>query len=59
MAWTSGWLVMRNADAPRLLWLVPARDLFAFAVWLAGLCGRTVIWRGLRLRLERDGKIRS
>lgn len=59
MAWASGWLVIRSRDALRLLWLVPARDLFAFAVWLTGLAGRTVVWRGLRLRLDGAGKIMS
>ncbi|HWQ53200.1 MAG TPA: bacteriohopanetetrol glucosamine biosynthesis glycosyltransferase HpnI [Bryobacteraceae bacterium] len=44
-----------------LLWhwpLIPFRDLWGFAVWLAGLGGSTVEWRGQRLRLSRDGKIR-
>jgi ceramide glucosyltransferase len=59
MAWTSGWLVVRSAEALRLLWLVPARDLFGFAVWVTGLFGRSVVWRGLRLRLAPGGKIIS
>jgi len=41
----------------RLWWLVPVRDLFGFAVWVAGLFGNTVTWRGRRLRLDRDGRI--
>lgn len=39
------------------LWLVPVRDLFGFAVWLAGFAGSTVDWRGLRYRLTPDGRI--
>jgi ceramide glucosyltransferase len=39
-------------------WFIPFRDLFGFAVWLAGLVGHTVEWRGQRLRLSRDGMIR-
>jgi hypothetical protein len=27
------------------------------AVWLAGLTGRSVEWRDLRLRLDSDGRI--
>ncbi|MSV35964.1 MAG: glycosyltransferase [Bryobacterales bacterium] len=57
MAWTSGCLVIRSRDVLRLFLLVPARDLFGFAVWLTGLFGRSVVWRGLRLRLAPDGKI--
>lgn len=41
---------------PRLFW-VPPRDLFGFAVWLAGLGGREVEWRGIRFTLSRDGRI--
>lgn len=38
-------------------WLMPFRDLFGFAVWLAAAFGRTVEWRGKRLRLTADGRI--
>ncbi len=37
--------------------LVPLRDLFGLAVWLAGIGGREVEWRGLRYRLFADGRI--
>ncbi|MEO8049402.1 MAG: glycosyltransferase [Acidobacteriota bacterium] len=57
MAFVSGWAVLRSSDVLYLWWLVPARDLFGFAVWLAGLFGNSVVWRGQRLRLGRDGKI--
>lgn len=39
-------------------WLIPARDLWGFAVWVGGLFGDTVQWRDKTLRLSRDGKIR-
>jgi len=57
MAFASGWVVLRSRDVLYLWWLVPARDLFGFAVWVAGLFGNSVMWRGQRLRLDRDGKI--
>jgi ceramide glucosyltransferase len=38
-------------------WMIPLRDLFGFAVWLCGLYGDEVEWRGQRLKLRRDGKI--
>jgi ceramide glucosyltransferase len=57
MALTAGGLAMRSRDVLRLWWLVPVRDLFAFAVWLVGLFGNSVTWRGRRLRLDREGRI--
>jgi ceramide glucosyltransferase len=36
---------------------IPLRDLFGFAVWLAGLFGSEVEWRGTRFRLHSDGRI--
>ena len=47
-----------TADRPGLvgLWL---RDLFCFAVWLAGLTARQVDWRGQRLTMQRGGILAS
>jgi len=59
MALASGWGVLRSRDVLRLWWLVPARDLFGFAVWIVGLFGDSVVWRGQRLRLDRNGKIQA
>jgi ceramide glucosyltransferase len=44
--------------APRF-WLIPFRDLFGFATWLAGLTGNEIHWRGRRLHLTEDGHIRE
>ena len=59
MAFASGWGVLRSRDVLYLWWLVPARDLFGFAVWVAGLFGDSVVWRGQRLRLDRYGRIQD
>ena len=40
-----------------LLWLVPLRDLLSFGVFLVGLFGEQVEWRGRRLRVSSDGAI--
>ena len=41
----------------RLNWLlVPLEDLMGFAFWIAGFFGNTVVWRGRRYRLYRDGR---
>jgi ceramide glucosyltransferase len=37
--------------------LIPFWDLWAFAVWVAGVFGRTVVWRGSYIRLLPDGRL--
>lgn len=54
---TCGIGVLRDPLTVRLWWLMPVRDIFGFAVWVAGLAGRRVIWRGTRMRLDRHGRI--
>ena len=49
--------VLRDRNTLRYFWMIPLRDLFGFAVWIAGLFGDTVEWRGQTLRLRSDGKI--
>jgi ceramide glucosyltransferase len=49
--------VLQDGKTLRYFWMIPLRDLFGFAVWIAGLFGDTVIWRGQTLRLRRDGRI--
>jgi len=57
MAIEAGWFVMRSPDVLRLWFLIPLRDLFAAAVWMVALFGNSVMWRGQRLRLDREGRI--
>lgn len=58
MAIAAGWFVMRSRDVLRMWFLIPVRDLFGVVVWCAGLSGNIVIWRGRRLALDREGRIR-
>ena len=52
------YVVSRMMAADRgLLWLLPARDLLSFGVFIAALFGDRVEWRGNRLRVQRDGVI--
>jgi len=57
MAIEAGWFVLRSRDVLRLFYLIPLRDLFGVAVWAAGLFGSSVEWRGMRLKLDREGRI--
>ena len=49
--------VLRDRQVLRLAPWIPVRDLWGFAVWIAGLAGSRVEWRGQTLRLSRDGRI--
>lgn len=51
--------LVRAQGSARSLWLVPAADLCAAAVWLASLFGNDVWWNGRRLRLGPHGRIVS
>jgi ceramide glucosyltransferase len=42
---------------PSPLWLVPARDLLTFAVFVASFLGRSVQWRGNSFRVDGDGHL--
>jgi len=49
--------VLGDAAVTRRWWWLPLRDLFGTAVWVAGLIGSEVEWRGKKLRLTPDGRI--
>jgi ceramide glucosyltransferase len=51
-----GSCVLRDPTAVRQLWLLPLRDMLALPVWMGGVLGRTVTWRGEHFYL-RKGKL--
>jgi ceramide glucosyltransferase len=57
--WLAGAWVLRDPLVKCWFWLLPLRDLFGLAVWTGGCVGSTVYWRGLKLRLRHDGKIKA
>jgi ceramide glucosyltransferase len=59
MATAAGWGVLRSPDVLRMWLLIPVRDLFTAAAWLAGLFGKSVLWRGKRLQIDRAGRIQG
>jgi ceramide glucosyltransferase len=49
---TTGRLV-QDQNLFRLLWLLPVRDLLAPIIWVAGLFGNKIVWRGMVFHLDR------
>lgn len=52
VALLAGRVVLNDREIPRLLWLIPLRDLVAVVVWMVSLGGHTVTWRGDRFLLS-------
>lgn len=57
MAWIAAGLVLQDKKSTRYLWLLPARDLAAVVIWLGGLFGNRIVWRGESFRLDK-GKLK-
>jgi len=49
----------RFGFTPQSYWLVPARELFSFAIFMASFLGRDVNWRGGRFRIGAAGRLLS
>jgi ceramide glucosyltransferase len=49
--------ILGDRHVAKSFWLIPFRDLFGFAVWLAGAFGSRVAWRDQQLKLRPDGRI--
>ncbi len=60
--WISGLaiagLVLKDRESLQRWWWVPARDAFGLGVWLAGTTGTDVEWRGKKMVIDREGRIR-
>ena len=48
--------VLRDDHFWRWFWLLPARDFLAVPIWIGGLAGRNIVWRGEHFHL-RNGKL--
>jgi ceramide glucosyltransferase len=57
MALVAGRFALGSEIVAKYFYLIPVRDLCGVAVWLVGLFGNSVEWRGRRLQLDREGKI--
>ncbi len=50
---------IRDREGLRSLALLPLRDVTALTTWLIALIKRTVVWRGSKFTLTRDGRLVS
>ena len=54
----AAWLVSRHILGERVPWLLlPLQDTLGFAFWIAGFFGNSILWRGRRYLLNRDGTL--
>ena len=53
LAMTVGAEVLSDRQVLPYLWLLPARDLVAMGLWVAGFAGNTIVWRGERFALHK------
>jgi ceramide glucosyltransferase len=56
MALVVGHIVLHDRKVARWLWLLPFRDLLAVIMWMGGLAGNTVTWRGDHFYVK-EGKL--
>ena len=52
LAMMAGAEVLGDHDVLPNLWLLPLRDLVAFALWIAGFASNTIVWRGERFTVR-------
>jgi len=57
MAVTDGVTVLHDKSVLPSLWLLPVRDLLAPMIWIGGLFGRKILWRGEKFELQ-NGKLK-
>lgn len=57
-AWASAVSVLNDREAIRSLWLLPLRDFIAPIIWIAGIFGRNIMWRGQKFQLN-NGKLKG
>jgi ceramide glucosyltransferase len=51
--------VIRSKKWLRWLLLLPVKDILGFGIWIWGLLGSTVVWRGSHYMILKGGKIRE
>jgi ceramide glucosyltransferase len=53
--WATGIWVLEDPLVASYWWLLPIEDITGFVTWVLGFFGKTIVWRGRKLTLARDG----
>ncbi len=59
VVWTASIFVLRDGGLYRRWWMLPVEDLSSFVTWALGFFGNSLVWRGHKLVIGRDGTIRT
>jgi ceramide glucosyltransferase len=59
VVWTASIFVLRDRALYRRWWALPVEDLSSFVTWALGFFGNSLVWRGHKLVIGRDGTIRT
>lgn len=55
-AWATAGHALDDSLVKRLWFLVPLQDIASFLSWAGGFFGNTIVWRGRKYYLRRDGR---
>ena len=53
--WATAIWVLDDPLTARNWWLLPVEDIASFVTWVLGFFGKTIVWRGRKLILAKDG----
>jgi ceramide glucosyltransferase len=59
VVWTASIWVLGDGGLYRRWWMLPVEDVSSFLTWVAGFFGNSLVWRGHKLVIGRDGTIRT
>jgi ceramide glucosyltransferase len=55
VAWATAGRILHDPLIRRYWWLLPVEDVSGFLTWVLGFFGKTIMWRGRKLVVARDG----
>ncbi len=55
VAWSTAVEILNDPLLARYWWLLPVEDVASFVTWCLGFFGKTILWRGRKLVVARDG----